>query len=210
MSDWVHYPCFALSLFPPSLVKTLKGFTGKYQIDVDLETLQKLLRTVTEFLPKQMYVGSGTGFGPYHVEEEFGNSGDFNLFSSSSIAATASAIERMANNNVKLPPSIEVVTKAPHKRSRGFRELEITRNVTAGQSMGLDARERCQGCGKFMLESHLSVPYKITLRRKSIPKNHDLYRWVEYDGMLFASERFVNAFHDLGLKGLKFEEVGLE
>ena len=150
MSDWVQYPCFDLSVFPPSLVKTLRGFAGKYEIDVDLETLQRLLRTVKEFLPKQMYVGSGTGFGPYHVEEEFGNSGDFNLFSCSSIAATASAIGRMANKNVKLPPSIEVETKALHKRSRGFRELEIARNVTAGPSMSLDALERCQACGEFV------------------------------------------------------------
>ena len=158
---------------------------------------------------KVSFLGPGIGFGPFHVNDEQGKRGDFNLFELFNLGATASAVERMAGKGVVLPPSQELVTKVGQLRSRGFREFEIHCNVTAGPSLGLEAAERCPACGEFLEDERLRVPDPVILK-KSIPKKEDLYRWAEYDSVLLASERFANAFHDLGLGGLEFREVGLE
>lgn len=211
MSYRVNYPCFDVDLFPAHLREVLRRYAGNYSSPVDPDNLRRLMDSVAEYCPKRMFLGGLVGFGPFHVQQEYGKRGDFNQFDPFSLGATASAIERMEAHRVKLPPSQELITKPEHIQSRGFREFEIHRNVKAAASLALDSLERCPACGKYLAEERLAVPLEdVAIAKKSIPKGENLFRWVEYDSVLLASDRFVDAFHDLGMRGLQFREVGTE
>jgi hypothetical protein len=211
MSYNVHYPCFDVNVFPLDLRAMLIGYAGNYADLVHPDQLTSLVSAVAKYCPRGMFIGPSVEFGPFHVETEYGARADFNYFELGQLGASPEAIAQMDTTGVRLPPSRSLVTKREHSLSRGFREFEIHRNVKAARSMGLDVLERCPACGKFLEVARLTVPIdRIVLAKKSVPAGQDLFRWTEYDNIFFASERFVNAFHDLGLRGLAFEEVGVE
>jgi hypothetical protein len=198
-------------MFPPSLRAELKSYVGNYDYEADPATIARLTKAVKPLCPPGSYIGPSVEFGPYHVNGASGKSSDFCLFGDlGQLGAKPSAIERLTALEVNLPPSQEVVTKASHRCMRNVREFQILPLVEAGPSLGLDAVERCKACGEFLLEERLALPHRITVAQKSVPEGDDLFRWKPYEHIFLASERFVQAYRELGLTGLRLLEVKLE
>lgn len=195
----LSYPSIDLSGLPTSERYFKRGA-------VSVEAMEELRRPLRELIPPDSLLKPGSSFGPL-IGKAYGPIGDFAFCGSWTVLTRPGALQALQKANIRglvgVPAQLRWVKRTPPV---DLLELDLAaHDRLAPSSLPPEDVSSCSTCGYQKLKS----PERIVLAHSSLPPNKDLFRGYDFTTHIFATDRFVETVHKLGLTGLIFEEVGI-
>jgi uncharacterized double-CXXCG motif protein len=165
---------------------------------VPFDEFERLRQPILRMLPEGSKLIPGTQFGPL-LGEAKGKFKDFawiNLWTLLIRSEVRTALETRVSNLICVRPQLSwkgVETDL----------LELQLDPHGHLVSPSTSQPSCEACGR----DPNSLPKQIIVTRSSIPDNVDLFRARNFNTVLLATSRFVNAVRDLNLVGVRFNEV---
>lgn len=168
-----------------------------------------LAQYLGRLLPPGAILRPGSEFGPLAGKAR-GRFGDFAWVGSALPLLRREAYDALSARGVRMPAGVPPDLRFPPRgQTVDFLELELLPLLRLGESSfrTLEDGESifCPSCGRpagVRLESLEALAY-------SVPQDVDLFRGEDAEHLIFATERFVKAARDLGLRDITFHEIPL-
>lgn len=165
---------------------------------VDLQTFLTLRDVVGQLLPPEAVIVPGTEFGPL-VGRASGAFEDFAWLNPWTLLASERCAMALTDTEVHLP--VSALAQIDAKKAVALHEYEIE---PLGVLAGVDA-PICTSCGR----AAILLPPDPILLGSSMPPNRDLFRLKDAPTLIVATNRFVDAVHRLGLRGLNMRPLNV-
>ncbi len=192
----LHYPCVDLSGLPER-----QKFYEAWP--VPFEEFIRLRELVRPLAPKWALLAPGTKFGPVEGSG-LGYFGQLFMQNPWTLFAHQEALARLRAADLRGLHGCPIKVRFRVRRPPELLELQLELHGRFHPDcLPPDRKPPCPTCGN----DPTPLPKKFWLEASSLPEDVDVFRFRDWPGFIFASERMVEAVTRLELDGVVFREV---
>jgi uncharacterized double-CXXCG motif protein len=170
-----------------------------------LEEYERLCELVRPLLPPGGVLTPGSNFGPF-VGKGVGRFGPFVMPVPWLMMVQREALEKLQAEGVQGLKGCRTELRFRQRTSPELLDLELLPVARLHPDCLPPRPPPCSRCGR----DAVSLPKVRLLDAATAPSDLDLFRLIQFSGVIVCTERFVDACRRLGLDGLSFQPLPLK
>jgi len=175
----------------------------KAHLEKDYAEFERLREQVRPLVPPGMPLPPGTDFGPL-VGTARGRFGQLFMQYSYILLIQREAAEQLQERGIRGLTPCPTALRFRQKNAPDFRELQIEpHGLLHPDCIPPEERTPCARCGR----QGFSLPEDRMLDGSSLPQHLDLFRVANFSTVIVASERLIEAVHQLELEEVAIREI---